>query len=766
MSKKNSGVLLSLIIFPGIASTVPVAAQAPRSEPRDGQQANISVRTKPRQGLRVVSGNLVYDEHMYKGGLRARYWSPNGLIKPDVFLQQEVSTDFTGDEAPSLDDPIACSFGLSVDGQDLWDHWLWKSATEAPCEVDQASRPRDRTSCAHMVVELASEIRPIRVKLHTQVDGHPFMRRWLEIINDGKVPAAIGKVYPMSGYLFSGHRIFENLPQDASSVFSVLKPASFAPYREDDFRWVPLPDGTFSYGASKYGTPFSIVKNAITGESFVLYFGWTGQYAFEFFTDHHPGRGIEGYERDDAWLYFRTGLKGPGPLRVLRPGETATTPAVHIGHIFGDLDALVQESHKYLRDSVLPPMPPGVIRPVEINSWGFVANEVSETSLRSVIDTAADVGVELFTVDAGWYGDVKSDWWQKAGDWKTGSRLPNGLEPIFDYARSKGLLCGLWVDIERIGLASDLRKAHPDWVVTRHGSNENLTALDLTNPEALDFAEETLAGLIQRYKLDAFRLDYNTSMGPAGGQNPREGFVENNYWRYYEAVYGMYRRLRKRFPNLMMENCAGGGGRNDLGMLGNFHWTQISDEWGGVRTLKILNGFTIPLPPEYALSYVGFMDDENYRYGDTDFRFRGQMFGHLTLGGIVPNIQEFPAAYRQRVRHNVQLYKSFIRPIQPTVSVYHHTPYLPNTEAGDWCVMEHVTPDQSRGYAGIFRLAGAKEESYRFRPRGLDVSATYRVTFDNSGKAVVLRGVDLLTHGVEVQLAQALHSELLFFERQ
>ena len=160
--------------------------------------------------------------------------------------------------------------------------------------------------------------------------------------------------------------------------------------------------------------------------------------------------------------------------------------------------------------------------------------------------------------------------------------------------------------------------------MTRHGSNENLTALDLTNPEALDFAEETLAGLIQRYKLDAFRLDYNTSMGPAGGQNPREGFVENNYWRYYEAVYGMYRRLRKRFPNLMMENCAGGGGRNDLGMLGNFHWTQISDEWGGVRTLKILNGFTIPLPPEYALSYVGFMDDENYRYGDTDFRFRGQ----------------------------------------------------------------------------------------------------------------------------------------------
>jgi alpha-galactosidase len=699
--------------------------------------------------------------------LRTRYWSPNGLIKPDIFMEQEVSTDFTGDEMPNLDDPIACSFGLSVDGQALWDRWAWKSATEAPCDASpDTNNAINDGLCRHTVVELSSEIRPVRVRVHTQIHGHPFMKRWLEIINDGKQVAAIGEVYPMSGYLFSAHRIVENLPQNAASVFSVLKPATFGPYREDDFRWQPLPDGTFSYGASKYGTPFSIVRNEVTGESFILYFGWSGEYAFDFFNNHHPGRGIEGYERDDAWLYFRVGLKGPGPLRVLRPGETATTPVVHIGHIFSDLDKLVQESHSYLRKSVLPALPATRVRPVEINSWGFVANEVSESSLKSVIDTAADVGVELFTVDAGWYGDVKSDWWQKAGDWKTGSRLPNGLESIFEYARSKGLLCGLWVDIERMGLVSDLRKAHPDWVVTRHGNTENLTALDLTRPEVLKFAEDTLAGLIERYKLDVFRLDYNTGLGSTGGQNVREGFVENNYWRYYEAVYAMYRRLRQRFPNLMLENCAGGGGRNDLGMLQNFHWTQISDEWGGVRTLKILNGFTIPLPPEYALSYVGFMDDENYRYGDTDFRFRGQMFGHLTLGGVAPSLKDFPATYRERVRHNVQLYKTFIRPIQPSVGVYHHTPILPNTEPGDWCVMEHFTPDQNRGYAGVFRLAGARGDSYRFRARGVDISALYKVTFDNSEKSVVLRGLDLANNGLEIHIAQPLHSELLLFERQ
>ena len=255
-------------------------------------------------------------------------------------------------------------------------------------------------------------------------------------------------------------------------------------------------------------------------------------------------------------------------------GETVSTPVVHIGHVLDDLDAAVQACHKYLRESVLPPMPAGRFRPVEINSWGFVGQDISENSLRAVIDTAVDVGVELFTIDAGWYGDAGSRWWERAGDWKTGSRLPNGLEPIFAYARSKGLLCGLWVDIERIGLESELRKKHPDWVVKVHGSGDGQTTLDFTNPEVVKFAEETLVGLIERYKLDVFRLDYNAEMGHSGVQSKGDGFVENNYWRHYDAIYAMYRRLRKRFPNLMLENCASGGGRNDLGMLGNFHWTQ------------------------------------------------------------------------------------------------------------------------------------------------------------------------------------------------
>jgi alpha-galactosidase len=726
----------------GVAFLISFVATAQQVKPG---YTDIAILANPRPMVRITSGKLVYEEQLYEGGLRTKFWSPEGLIKPDAFL--EAPGRLNG-ERPSLDEPIADAFGLSVDGQELWDGWQWHGTQEVPCAGK---------GCREVIEDLSSSIRPIRVKVHTQIDGSPFLRRWLEIASEGSTPTAIGSVFPMSGYLFSAHGLKENLGENAP--FSVLRPASFEPGREGDLRWRNLPDGSYSHGSSKYGMPFAIINNAVTGESFVLHFAWSGNYSFQLFNTHDPAR-------DDAELYFRVGLSGPGPLRLLSPGESVSTPSVYIGHFLSDLDTEVQALHRYERSAILPPLPQGRLRPVEANSWGFVRDEISEESLKAVIDTSAEVGVELFTIDAGWFGDVGSKWLEVVGDWKVGSRLPHGLEPIFDYARKKGLLCGLWVDIERIGLDSELRKKHPDWVIQVHGVSGDRTALDFTKPQVVKFAEDTITSLIERYKLDVFRLDYNTDIGRAGAQDNQMGFEENTSWRHYQALYAMYERLRRRFPNLMLENCASGGGRNDLGMLRNFHWAQVSDEWGGVRTLKPLNGFSIVFPPEYGMSYVGFMGPDNYRYGDVDFRFRGQMFGQLCLGGIVPDLLHFPDEYRDRVRHNVMLYKSFIRPILPTALVYHHTPILPNTEPGSWAVIEHAAPDHSKAYAGIFRLAGAKEDTYLFKPRGLDPSKTYKVIFDNTNVSVHMKGIDLVNQGLSIRIGQSLRSELLLFEAE
>jgi alpha-galactosidase len=719
-------------------SLVALAAQEPGTTP------GIRITILPKAGptLRVVSGNLVYEERLTQGQLRTRSWSPLGIIKPEFIMAHG--------ELPPADEPIACSFGITVDGQELWDRWQWTSAQETPCPDGH---------CRQVTVELTSGIRPVRLKVHTQVDGNPFLKRWLEITNTGTTTAAIGAVYPMSGFLFAGHRLNENLPKESASPFSLLRPVSMQWIREDDFRWMALPDGSYVYGNPGYGPPFAVVRNEVTGELFLIHFAWSGNYTFELYNVHNPAS-------DDAWLYFRIGLARPEPARILRPGETVTTPAVHIGHTLDGLDGSVQALHRYLRNAVLPPLPPRRTRPIEMNAWGFVREEMTEEKLKQAVDVTAAVGAELFTVDAGWYSEVNADWYQTAGDWKTGSRLPHGLEPVFDYARGKGLLCGLWVDLERIGLNSQLKKQHPDWVVMLHGSNREYSALDFTKPEVVKYAEDTLAGLIDRYKLDVFRLDYNTGLGRAGMQDVVDGYVENTYWRHYDAVYALYSRIRKRFPNLLMENCAGGGGRNDLGMLSNFHWTQISDESGAVRELKLLNGFSLAFPPEYGMNYVGFVTEETSRYGDIDFRLRAQMFSDFGMAGAAPDLASLAPDYLAEIKHHLRLYKTFVRPMLNSALVYHHTPILPNTEPGEWAVLEYTTPDHTRGYAGIFRLAGAKEDRYRFLPRGVDASKTYKVTFDNTESSVRVTGFELERDGINVRIAGTLRSELIFFEAQ
>jgi alpha-galactosidase len=147
------------------------------------------------------------------------------------------------------------------------------------------------------------------------------------------------------------------------------------------------------------------------------------------------------------------------------------------------------------------------------------------------------IGAELFMVDAGWYADANTPWPDTSGDWQAGNRLPNDLFPVFDYARSKGLRCGLWVEIESAGKASKLATEHPDWFITRYGKPVE-RVLDLAKPAVREYVESTILRLIERYRLDMFRLDYNLDAWE-GGFNLRDGRQENTLWRHVEAMYAI-----------------------------------------------------------------------------------------------------------------------------------------------------------------------------------------------------------------------------------
>jgi alpha-galactosidase len=236
--------------------------------------------------------------------------------------------------------------------------------------------------------------------------------------------------------------------------------------------------------------------------------------------------------------------------------------------------------------------------------------------------------------------------------------------------------------------------------------------------------------------------------------------MENSLWRYYEAAYAMYDRLRKRFPHLILENCAGGGGRTDLGMLSRFHYTWITDWQIAPRSLRILNGMTIALPPERVDRNAGVGQNAHTR-GSLDLQMRGTMLSHMTLTGIYPSPDERNPEHVDRVKHHVQIYKTFIRDLLPECLVYHHTPVLPGREPRGWCVLEYLSQDRTQGVVGIFRLADGSEPEYRLRLRGVEGGRRYRVRFDNSGSEAELDGERLKSSGLAIGLPSPMTSELL-----
>ena len=712
-------------------------------QPAAGNYRNAVITPSPHPTARFSSGFMLCDEELYAGRWVNRYWTSTGQIKADFHMD--------GQSQARSGMPID-SFQLGIEGQDLAGSWRWVKS-----EQTEVKNPDGLL----VTIELASTTRPISVKVHTLLHGGPVMIRWLDITNTGSKPTAITKVSPWSGMLWNSNGYKERIQENGEAPFEVATAKYEEWGHEGAWTFDPVSNGTKTVsgtrGRSGWGHPTFFARNRATGEWFVATLGWSGNW-----TMHVTG--AEDKARDQARLFFDLGPSAADPvLRVLEPGETVKSPETHLLLMRADLDHVIQALHEHVRKNILPPNVPGREYQVESNHRGYIVDHEDEAGMKREIDMAADVGAEEFLIDAGWYGPEPNQWWNNVGDWYAGSWLPNDINPIREYARKKGLLFGLWVEIESIGQASKLRKEHPDWVLTRNGKPvANGRLLDYANPAVVAWAESEIVRIIQKYDLDMFRLDYN-STAEEDGNRMKDGFLENTDWRHVEALYGIFDRVRKRFPGVIFQNCAGGGGRLDYGIMRRFQNTELSDWLRAPRGLKILNGMTWLLPPEILLRTFGTESDGLEEDGDVDVQMRTAMLSRPIFRGISPTLPEFNPLLREKIRASVQLFKDTVRPIMVNSRVYHHTPLVPLMEPSPWVVLEYATQDSTRSVVGLFRTAQDGDPVFRFIPRGLDLGRTYRVTFQNKHQTVEIPGSQLL-QGIPIRLEQDLTSEMLIFE--
>lgn len=714
----------------------------------DGDRKHICYRT----------GMTVYEEVYDNGRFMSAGWNCAGYTL-------NVLDDFpTRLDNRAFREPQ--SFDIEADGMSLgWDWSFWGFEQSEELIETTASK------VIHGIVTLESRVKPITVRVHTILDGSPVFSRWLEIVNTTDKPVNINEAAPVCGgvEIIDRWKDYMKGAPDDSRIYSLGYMDYSTWGHEGYFKWHDLPSAEYGitgkYKSDRHRHPIFMLRNNLLGSVMIAQMGWSGGYRFNFFLDTDEGR---------SKLSFRMELESQKPLIILDPGESFETPCVHIGMVQGELDDAVNGMHAHLRRSVFT-------LPDARGKRGWVVGGMGPERLMDVratkhfADTLAAVGAETLIIDAGWYcplGTECQEWHPRTGDWYPDQeRYPNGIKEIRDYIHSKGLLFGLWLDIERLGDKSEAAKKHPEWISQSYINGHRHSQMNMADPEAVAWAEAELTRVIDEYKVDLFRLDYNLSTDDLLNKIDRGNGPENAYVRYYKNTNAMYHRLRKKFPNVVFENCAGGGGRTDIGFVANFTHTWVSDWNVAPRSFTITNGMTMALPPEWVDRLMSGMNC--HTRASLDFQVRSTIFGKPTTNDYNAVGSETNPDQIAFVRHALDIYKKHIRPYINDSRIFHHTPELVSGLNGAGGVteqpqgtgiMERASSDGKHGVLGVFKLSDAgDEEVITVYPRGIDASLAYAITFDNSGMTARVAGYELMNTGLRVRLPGAMTSELIIY---
>lgn len=298
-----------------------------------------------------------------------------------------------------------------------------------------------------------------------------------------------------------------------------------------------------------------------------------------------------GTHTDSDWTY------------PLKENETFVSPRSSVS--FGDsFESVIQEVSKYRRLIIRRSLDHEEMPVIYNDYMHCLWDKQTEDLVLPLISSAKDAGADVFVLDAGWFSKG-SDWWGILGIWEEEKEnWPHGLNYVLDKIRENGMKVGLWVEIEAMGIDCPLFKTLPkDWFFQINGKviiNHHRAMLDFSNQEVYDYAFETISRLVDTYKLDYIKNDYNTEAG-VGSDRYSSSFGEGLY-RHYVAFKKWLKELMDKYPNLTIENCASGGNRMDYGLLSICPIQSTSDQTD-YRLYPYLSGnvLTAALPEQAAV---------------------------------------------------------------------------------------------------------------------------------------------------------------------
>lgn len=466
--------------------------------------------------------------------------------------------------------------------------------------------------------------------------------------------------------------------------------------------------------------PGTILLNASTdedsGQCLGLHLGWSGNHRMV----------LERLTTGDVQLQMGVLLfSGEG---TLAPGERMTTPTLYVAHSDTGLNALSQKFHAHVRKHIIRFPQPDMPRPVTVNTWEAIYFDHRHDRLTALADAAAEVGAERFVLDDGWFRGRNDDT-SSLGDWYPDpEKYPDGLQPIADYVRARGMQFGLWVEPEMVNQQSELYRNHPDWVLGLGNyprlTGRNQLVLDIANPVVGEYLFERLSSLVSAHSIDYLKWDMNRDLVLPGDSSGRA-----SVYRQTGALYALLDRLGAAFPGLEIESCASGGGRIDFEILKRTHRFWTSDSNDSVERARIQTGFSYFLPPEVMGAHVGPAWSHTSGRGlHAGFRALVASYGHM---GIEADLTKMTPEDRTIMFEAIARHKDARR-------IWHTGRFYRIRTVDEGLVgAQSVAADQSAARLVLMQLDRPRSTvPPRIRVPGLDPDRSYRVQLETKTETV------------------------------
>lgn len=420
------------------------------------------------------------------------------------------------------------------------------------------------------------------------------------------------------------------------------------------------------------------------------------------------------------------GIHPNGFKWTLGKGESFQTPEMVMVYSEAGLNGMSQAFHRLYRTRLARGIWRDRVRPILINSWEAFYFDFDAPKLLGLADAAADLGMELFVLDDGWFGK-RNDGTSSLGDWYPNEeKLKGTLKELAEKINAKGLKFGLWIEPEMTNKDSDLYRAHPDWLLAEQGKrichSRNQYVLDFSKKEVREYIGDMLENLLAEVPVSYIKWDLNRTFSEVFSNGNDREYQGKVCHKYVLGVYELYERLTSRFPHVLFESCASGGARFDPGMLYFAPQGWTSDDTDAIERLKIQYGTSMVYPVSCMGSHVSASPNhQTNRVTPIETRADVAYFGTF---GYELDLLKLSEEEKAEVRRQIAFMKEKRELIQKGIFYRLKSPFEGNVTA--WMI---VSEDQKKALVGYYRVMQPVNIGFvRLKLKGLKEDTCYKVS--------------------------------------